>query len=127
MKTIFALLLAVLCFGCGYGSTKTTPPSPGTTPTISALVPNNTNAGSAGFVLTVNGSSFGSNAQVSWNGVTQTTNVMTAGQVTINVSAAMIANPGVVAVTVTNPGTPGGIYGGGTSPATSGSMSFTIN
>jgi hypothetical protein len=30
-------------------------------------------------------------------------------------------------VTVTNPGTAGGIYGGGTSAATSNSMAFTIN
>jgi hypothetical protein len=28
---------------------------------------------------------------------------------------------------VTNPGTPGGIYGGGTSPATSMPMTFMIN
>jgi hypothetical protein len=32
-----------------------------------------------------------------------------------------------VPVTVTNPGTPGGIYGGGTSPATSMPMTFMIN
>jgi hypothetical protein len=32
-----------------------------------------------------------------------------------------------VPVTVTNPGTPGGIYGGGTSSATSMPMTFMVN
>jgi len=33
----------------------------------------------------------------------------------------------MAAVTVTNPGTPGGIYGGGTAAETSNSVTFTIN
>jgi hypothetical protein len=32
-----------------------------------------------------------------------------------------------VGATVTNPGTPGGLYGGGTLPETSAPMNFTIN
>jgi hypothetical protein len=38
-----------------------------------------------------------------------------------------VSASGTVPVTVTNPGTPGGIYGGGTSPATSSPMNFTVN
>jgi hypothetical protein len=127
VKTVFTLLLAALCFGCGYGSQQSTPPSPGTVPTISALVPNNVNANSGGFVLTVNGGSFGGNAQVNWNGAAQTTTFVTAGQLTISVPGSMVTAPGMVSVTVTNPGTPGGIYGGGTSAATSTTKTFTIN
>jgi hypothetical protein len=126
MKTLSVLLLTLVCFGCGYGS-KTTPPTPGTVPTIAALVPNNVNAGSSAFVLTVNGGSFASNAKVNWNGVAQTTNMMAANQLTVNIPASMVAAQGVVNVSVTNPGMPGGIYGGGTSPATSATMNFTIN
>lgn len=127
MKTVATLLLVALCLGCGYGSKNMTPPAPGVTPAITALIPNNMNAGSAGFVLTINGSSFANNAKVNWNGTAQTTTVMAAGQVTINVTSAMIATPAMVTVTVTNPGMSGGIYGGGTAPATSGPMTFTIN
>jgi hypothetical protein len=127
MKTAATLLLFVFCLGCGYGSKKTTPASPGVAPAISELVPDNINAGSPGFVLTINGSKFAGDAKVNWNGMAQTTTVLTAGQATINVTPAMVAAPGVVSVTVTNPGKPGGIYGGGTSPATSASVAFTIN
>ncbi len=127
MKTVATLLLFTLCLGCGYGSKTSTPASPGVTPTISALVPNNVNAGSAGFILTVNGASFANNAKVNWNGTAQTTMVMAGGQVTINVTSAMIAAPGTASITVTNPGMAGGIYGGGTAPATSTPMTFTIN
>lgn len=127
MKTVAALLLFLCCIGCGYGSKTTTPASPGVTPAISALVPDSVNAGSAGFVLTINGSSFANNAKVNWNGTAQTTMVMAGGQVTINVTPAMIAAPGTASVTVTNPGMAGGIYGGGTAAATSTPMSFTIN
>jgi hypothetical protein len=45
---------------------------------------------------------------------------------TIPASAVATANP-AVPVTVTNPGTPGGQYGGGTAAATSAPMNFTIN
>jgi hypothetical protein len=38
----------------------------------------------------------------------------------------MIATAGTVSVTVTNPGTPGGQYGGGTMAETSNIMTFTI-
>ena len=129
MKTVLALTLAALCLGCGgYGSSQSNkPPSPGTKPNVSALVPDNVNANSAAFVLTVNGTSFNSNAKVKWNGTAQTTAFVTGNQLTINVSTSMVATPGMVQITVTNPGTAGGIYGGGTSDATSNPMTFTVN
>jgi hypothetical protein len=127
MKIVVTLLLFAFCLGCGYGSKKTTPPSPGVAPAISELLPDNINAGSPGFILTINGSKFAGDAKVNWNGTVQTTTVLGTGQVTINVTPGMVAAPAVVSVTVTNPGTPGGRYGGGTSPATSTSASFTVN
>ena len=128
MKTVLALALAALCLGCGYGTSKSnTPPSAGTMPNISALAPNNVNANSAGFVLTVNGTSFNSNAQVKWNGTAQTTAFVTGNQLTVNVPTSMVMTSGTVQVTVTNPATSGGIYGGGTLAETSNAMTFTIN
>lgn len=127
MKTVFAILLAALCLGCGYRSPKTTPPVAGVTPNISALVPNNVNANSAGFVLTVNGTSFNSNAEIKWNGTSQNTTVVTGNQLTANIPASMVTTPGTVQVTVENPGMSGGIYGGGTMAETSNAMTFTIN
>jgi len=129
MKTLLALTLVAVCLGCGgYGSSQSnTPPTAGTKPNISTLVPDNVNANSAAFVLTVNGSSFNNNAQVKWNGTAQTTTFVTASQLTINVPASMVMTSGTAQVTVTNPAVAGGIYGGGTLAATSNTMTFTIN
>ena len=97
-------------------------------PNIAALVPNNANAGSAGVLLTVNGTNFSGNASVSFGNTVLTTHFVSGNQLTANVPAANLATAGPVTVTVTNPGTPGGgIYGGGTSPATSNGMTFTVN
>jgi len=85
------------------------------------------NAGGPAFVLTVNGSNFGGNAAINWNGTAQTTTWMGAGQVVATIPSAAIANAGMVTITVTNPGTAGGMYGGGTTAETSNSMTFTIN
>ena len=130
MKTVLVLTLAALCLGCGgYGSSsQPNTPSAGTMPNISALVPNSVTANSAAFVLTVNGTSFNNNAQVKWNGTTQTTTFVTANQVTINVPTTMVTTPGTVQVTVTNPATTtGGLYGAGMTAETSTAMTFTIN
>jgi hypothetical protein len=129
MKTILALTLAALCLGCGgYGASQSNTPSAGTKPNISALAPNNVNANSAPFVLTVNGTSFNHNAQVKWNGTAQTTSFVTSNQLTINVPTSMVTTSGTVQITVTNPGTmTGGIYGGGTLAENSNAMTFTIN
>lgn len=133
MKTASAiplLLMAALTLACGY-SAKTMPPAAGTVPAISQLNPNAATAGGPAFTLTVNGSNFGGKAVVNWNGTAQTTNttVISSKQLVVAVPAAMIANPGTVQVTVTNPGSPGsGLYGsGGTLAETSSPMNFTVN
>src|SRR5215469_9592401 len=127
MKLLAILMLFAITVGCGYGSHSTTPPMAGTTPTISALVPSSVDHGTAAFSMTVNGANFGSKAVVKFNGAAMTTSWMNAGQVMAQIPGSAIMNAGVVPVTVTNPAVSGGIYGGGTSAATSSAMNFTIN
>jgi len=78
------------------------------------------------FALEVDGTSFAGDAFVNFNGK-QTPTSVTATKIMVNIPASAIMNSGTVAVTVTNPGKPGGVYGGGTSDATSTPMNFTIN
>ncbi|HVI10364.1 MAG TPA: IPT/TIG domain-containing protein [Candidatus Binatia bacterium] len=124
-----AVLCAFIAFSlaCGYSSHSSTPAVAGTTPNISALEPNNVSAGTTGNVLTVNGANFNSNAAINWNGSALTTTYVSAAQLTTKIPDADVAASGTAAVTVTNPGTPGGQYGGGTMAETSNSMTFTIN
>jgi len=129
MKSFFALLLTVVCIGCGYKSPSTAPaPQPGVTPAISQLAPDNTNAGSTAFVLTVNGSNFAGDAVVNFNGAPMTTTVVSGNQVTAAIPASSVATSGTVPVSVTNPGTAAsGPYSGGTMSETSATVNFTIN
>jgi IPT/TIG domain-containing protein len=128
MKVISVLWLTVLCVGCGgYGSsTKVTPPQPGAVPAIAQLAPNTVTAGAPGFTLTVNGSNFAGNSVVNWGSATPSTTFVTGKQLMTAIPASMITTAGTVSVTVTNPGTPGGQYGGGTMAETSNIMTFTI-
>ena len=122
LKTLVLGLLIAVTVACGYSKNNSTTPPQG--PAISQLNPNSTTHGDAAFMLTVDGSNFASNAAVNWNGAAQTTNRVSAGQLTISVPAAAVANTGTVQVTVTNPGTTG-IYG--TPAQTSTAVTFTIN
>lgn len=126
MRLAIVLLLCTLTVGCGYGSKSTTPPQPGTTPSITQLNPSGVIANSGTFQLEVIGTSFSSNAVINFNGVKQTTTLESAGKLAAQIPNSAIANAGPVPVTVTNPGTPGGVYGGGTAPATSQPMTFNV-
>jgi hypothetical protein len=64
---------------------------------------------------------------VNFNGAAMSTQWVSASKVEASIPASAVTTSGKVQVTVTNPGTPGGIYGGGTSPATSDPVEFTIN
>jgi hypothetical protein len=132
MKTLATVLLTVLSaftLACGgYSSSQaTTPPTAGTMPNIAALAPSSANAGSTSVVLTVNGTNFNSNAAINWKGTALTTTYVSGAQLMTTIPDADVAASGTAAVTVTNPGTAGGIYGGGTAAETSNSMTFTIN
>lgn len=131
MKLLMVVLLTAVAatgVGCGYSSHATTPQQPGTMPTIAQLTPPSTAAGSSDFTLTVQGTNFGSKAVVKFNGVAMTTTFDSAVEVKAAIPASAVATANsAVPVTVTNPGTPGGLYGGGTAAATSAPMNFTIN
>jgi hypothetical protein len=128
MKLFLAVLLATITVGCGYSSKTTTPAQPGTTPAITQLTPAATNAGAPAFMLEVDGSKFNANATVNF-GATKITNptFVNSGKLQAMVPATSVTSAGVVHVTVTNPGTPGGLYGGGTQAETSTAMDFTVN
>jgi hypothetical protein len=126
MKLAPVLLLTVIAIGCGYSSKSTTPQQPGTMPAITQLNPASTSAMGPAFLLTVEGANFNSNAVINFGGAAQTTTFDNAGQVKATIAATAITTAGTVKVTVTNPGTPGGIYGGGTAAATSAAMDFTV-
>jgi len=128
MKLTMVLLLAIALVGCGgYGSNSNTPPQAGTVPTIANLNPSSVVSNSGQFPLVVTGTKFNSNAVVNFNGAAMATTFGSATSVTATIPNSAIANSGNVPVTVTNPGTPGGPYGGGTSPATSAATTFMIN
>jgi len=126
MKLSMIVLLALIGVGC-YSKPATTPAQPGTSPTIAQLVPPSTAAGSSQFTLEVDGTNFNSNAVVNFNGAAMSTIVDSGTKVMATIPSTAVMTSGTVQVTVTNPGTPGGIYGGGTQAATSQPTNFTIN
>ena len=127
MKLLMVILLAATGVGCGYSSHATMPQQPGTMPAIASLVPPSTAMGSSTFTLEVDGNNFNSNAVVKFNGAAMTTTFVGATMVKATIPASAVMNTATVPVTVTNPGTPGGLYGGGTAAAVSAPMNFTIN
>ncbi len=120
MKSLSVFVLLMVSLGCGgYGSGNGVKPS---TPTIASLSPDNVNAGSSQFVLTVNGSAFNNNSVVYWNSARVTTTYMSASELTATIPATDIAAAGMASVYVNTPGT--GVYATGTN---SNSVPFTIN
>ena len=104
MKLLCTVLLAACMLGCGYGSNYN-PNNPGGgggtgAPVISQLQPNTATAGGADFVLTVNGSNFGTGSVIYWNATARMTTYVTNKQLTTMVSAVDIATAGSVPVYV---------------------------
>jgi len=95
-------------------------------PTITQLNPTGVVAGSQSFQLEVAGTSFAANAVINFGGTAETTTSPSAGKLHANIPSTAIMTAGTVPVTVTNPATPGGIYGGGTTAVTSTAMNFTV-
>lgn len=86
-------------------------------PATSGISPSSSSAGSAGFTLTVNGSSFVATSVVRWNGANRTTTFVSATQLTATIAASDIATAGTRTITVFTPAPGGG---------TSNSQTFTI-
>jgi hypothetical protein len=116
MKLVFVLLLTLVALGCGYSSSmhnyNTTT---GTAVRMSQIVPNSTTAGTAGFMLTVNGSGFSGNSVVYWNSMALGTTFISGNQVVAAVPASEIAMPAAVQVYVNSNG------------MASNMMTFTVN
>jgi len=101
MKLACLLFLVLIVVSCGYGSNYNgMNTGPGAVPNISQLSPTSVTAGGPGFVLTVDGSNFGTGAAVYWNSVLHSTTYLTGQQITTMISASDIANPGDVQVYV---------------------------
>jgi hypothetical protein len=101
------ILLAIVALGCGgygSGSGSGSGSMAAGAPSIAALVPNTTTAGSNGFILTVNGSGFVTGSVIYWSSTAHMTQVVTNGQLTTSISAAEVATAGTVPVHVSNPG-----------------------
>jgi hypothetical protein len=87
-------------------------------PVLSSISPTNTVAGSAGFTLTANGSSFVSGSVIRWNGSARTTTFVNANQLTAQIPASDVTTAGTAIISIFNP-TPGG--------GTSNTLNFVIN
>ena len=86
-------------------------------PTISALSPASTAAGSAPFILTVTGTDFINGSTIYWNGTAITTTFVGPLQLTASINAALLTTTGTANITVVTPAPGGG---------TSNSLPFTI-
>lgn len=95
------LLLCLLTVGCGYGSNYQ--PMTGAVPKIIQLTPQNVVANSGGFILTIQGTGFTSGSIVYWNTIALVATLDSSTQLTVGVSAAMIANAGSVSINVHTP------------------------
>jgi hypothetical protein len=130
-KSVF--LAGLLAFGlaCGYSKPATTPPTAGTTPNITQLSPDSATA-DTNVTLMVTGTNFNSNASVYWSamagsaGTQMTSTVTGTTEVMATIPDTALPTAGTYYVTVTNPGNPGGIYGGGTANASSTQVKFTV-
>jgi hypothetical protein len=77
------------------------------TPVFGSMSPAFTSAGGVAFTLTINGSGFVSGSTVYWGTTALATQVVSATQLTVPVTAAEIASAGITPITVQTP-TPGG-------------------
>lgn len=126
-KTVILSVLLAIGLGCGYSKKSTTPPSPGTMPAIQQLNPSSMAAGSPAFQLEIDGTNFAASASITFGTTTMSPTSAAADKILVMIPATAIMNKGSVPVTVTNPGTPGGPYGGGTASATSTAVTFTVD
>ncbi|HVJ07403.1 MAG TPA: hypothetical protein VM554_03405 [Acidisarcina sp.] len=90
---LLVYLSALLLVGCGGFKGVVTP-------TLSSISPSTIAAGSAGFTLTANGSNFTGGTKIVWDGVAQQTTVVSNTQLTTTISAAQIASPGTIAISI---------------------------
>jgi hypothetical protein len=103
IRVSLLLALTLLLGGCGYGSHYNGGGGAGA-PAIASLAPATTNAGDPAFTLTVNGSGFGTDSVVYWNGTALPSSYGTGTRVTAQVTATDVANVGMIPVYVRSGG-----------------------
>jgi Tol biopolymer transport system component len=128
----FVIAQMLITLGCGAGTglvtvdphVQSTPlPTSQPTPTLEAIAyPTSAVAGGVGFSLTVTGRNFIPTSIILWNGLPRPTDhpIGNSNTLTATISAADIVQPGIVRISVENPG------GGSLASATSGTMNFPI-
>ena len=77
-------------------------------PSLTNISPQNAQAASGPFMLTVNGANFVSNSVVLWNGAGLPTTYVSSTQLTVQVAGSLVASPGWVWVSIFNPAPGGG-------------------
>jgi hypothetical protein len=103
MRRLVLLLASLLAIGCGNGAGNHDPHSlVGTIspPSIMALAPETVPVDSAPFMLTVNGSNFGTDAVVFWNGTPLNTRFVTSGQLLATLTDTNLMFAGLIPVYV---------------------------
>lgn len=124
---VAGLTVSMFMAGCGSGSgsggssgggSGGGQPPANPVPAITSLSPNSASQGANAPTVTITGYNFISSSSVQWNGSARTTTYGSSTQLQVQLTAADIATPGAVAVSVTNPAPGGG---------NSGSAEFTIN
>jgi len=107
--TALLLVLATLfALGCGTSSRNADPHATLTTtftpPSITLLSPDSVPVNSVPFTLTVNGTNFGSDSVVFWNGIPHNAVVVTSKQLLVTLFATDLTNFGLIPVYVRTAG-----------------------
>jgi IPT/TIG domain len=108
MRVISILLATLVIVGCGAGNGKAPVATKVSTvvlpPAITALAPISTPSNSAPFLLTINGSNFGTDSIVFWNNVPHTANVISSRQLLVALNSNDLMSSGLVPVFVRSAG-----------------------
>jgi len=119
---LLTISLAFGCLSCGVCAPR---------PFITSISPNNATAAGNQFVLTVNGNDFRRDSLVSWNGSFRVTTFVSTHKLEAAITAADIAEPGMVNPPETNTTSFPGAIGMGTITKCSGknsnAVSFTVS
>jgi hypothetical protein len=105
-----AVVAAAVWLAAGCNETQTTFQG-NTGATLSFLSPANAVAGSGGFILTVRGAPFTDKTVVQWNGSDRKTTFVNSSELTAEIKAADVANPGQATVNTFTPQTGAGQNG----------------
>jgi len=106
MRYSVLLLVTLFLLGCGSPAGNHDPLRVGTfvNPAISSLTPNSVPVDSVPFTLTINGSDFGSDAIVFWNGIPLNTRVISSMQLIAQLQPINLQFAGMVPVYVRTQG-----------------------